>query len=191
VQFRLQGYDAGGNFLVGATDTVTLYIDNTVPDLELPSVQMGAQTGGDCALFSLSGEPNPARLTVRFKAVQEQGFLGSYGLSVRKGNIGGFAIAATTGPGGETSGALSRSYAHVDGVNCGQLVGTRPPDEPLADAADLVTAYLVPAAGNWLEPGQPFCTFSVNVSATMRRTNGYNSAEDSFGPAQYLLGIQQ
>ena len=73
----LQGYDAGGNFVVGTTDTVTLYIDNTIRDLDLPSVQMGAQTGGDCALFDLNGEPNPAVLTVRFKATQDQGFLSS------------------------------------------------------------------------------------------------------------------
>jgi len=191
VQFRIQGYDAAGNFVVGATDTVTMYIDNTGPDLDLPSVQMGAQTGGGCALFSLAGEPNPAKLEVRFKAVQKQGFLGSYGLTVRKGNIGGFAIAATTGPAGETSGALSGAYAHGSALNCGQLFGTQPPDEPLADISDFVTAYIIPDSGNWLEPGQPFCTFSVNISATMRRTNGYNSAEDGFGPVQYLLGIQQ
>lgn len=192
VQFRLQGYDAAGNFVVGATDTVTMYVDNTVPELGPLSVQMGAQTGGACALFSLSGEPNPARLTVRFKAVQNQGLLGWYGLTVQKGNIGGFAIAPTTGPSGELSGALSGIYAHGSAVNCGQLFGTRPPDEPLADPAGYVTAYIVPSpSGNWLDPGQPFCTFSVNVGATMRRTNGYNSAEYSFGPVQYLLGIQQ
>jgi hypothetical protein len=191
VQFRIQGYDAAGNFVVGATDTVTMYIDNTLPDLHLPSVQMGAQSGGDCALFDLSGEPNPAVLTVRFKAVQDQGFLGSYNLSVRKGNIGSFAIASTTGPIGELSGALSNSYTHGSAVNCGQLFGTRPPDEPLADPGDYVTAYIIPSSGNWLAPDQNFCTFSVNVGATMRRTNGYNSGEDSFGPVQYLLGIQQ
>ncbi len=191
VEFQMQGYDAAGNFVVGATDTVTMYIDNTPPVLDLPSVQMGAQTGGDCALFSLTGEPNPAKLSVLFKAVQEQGFLGSYNLTVRKGNIGGFAIAPTMGPAGEASGALSRAYTHGSALNCEQLFGTQPPDEPLSNAGDYVTAYIIPASGNWLEPGQPFCTFSVNVSATMRRTNGYNSAEDSFGPVQYLLGIQQ
>jgi hypothetical protein len=192
VQFQIQGYDAAGNFVVGATDTVTMYIDNTVPALDLPSVQMGTQTGGNCALFSLTGEPNPATLTVRFKAVQNQGFLGRYDLTVRKGNSGDFPVMATTGPSGESSGALSRVYGHGSATTCGQLFGTRPPDEPLADAADYVTAYIVPSpSGNWLDPGQPFCTFSVNVSATMRRTNGYNSAEDGFGPVQYLLGIQQ
>ena len=82
----VQGYDAVGNFVAGATDTVTMYIDNTGVDLALPSVEMGSQTGGDCALFDLSGEPDPAKLTVRFKAVQDQGFLGSYAFTVRKGN---------------------------------------------------------------------------------------------------------
>lgn len=128
---------------------------------------------------------------MRFKAVQDQGFLGSYGLTVRKGNIGSFAIAPTTGPLGEASGALSGSYTHGGTTPCGELFGTRPPDEPLADAGDYVTAYIIPSSGNWLEAGQNFCTFSVNVGATMRRTNGYNSAEDSYGPIQYLLGIQQ
>ena len=193
VQFQLQGYDADGNFVVGATDTVTMYIDNTGVDLALPSVEMGTQTGGECALFDLSGEPNPAKLTVRFKAVQHQGFLGSYALTVRKGNIidPPFTITSTTGPAGEASGKLSDSYTHGSAVNCGELFGTDLVDEPEADATDHVTAYIVPSSGNWLAPDQPFCTFSVNVSATMRRTNGYNSAEDGFGPVQYLLGIQQ
>lgn len=191
VQFQIQGYDAAGAFVVGATDTVTMYIDNTTPVLDLQSVRMGSQSGGDCALFSLTGEPNPAKLIVLFKAIQNQGFLGSYSLSVRKGNIGGFAIATTTGPMGEPSGALSHAYTHGSALSCGQLFGTRTPDEPLANSADYVTAYIVPSSGNWLEAGQPFCTFSVNIGATMRRTNGYNSAEQSFGPETYLLGIQQ
>ena len=192
VQFQLQGYDASGNFVVGATDTVTMYIDNTGVDLALPSVEMGSQSGGDCALFDLSGEPNPAKLTVRFKAVQKQGFLGSYALTVRKGNsTPSFPIVPTTGPSGEASGKLHDSYTHGSAVNCGELFGTTLVDEPLADATDHVTAYIVPTTGNWLAPDQPFCTFQVNIGATMRRTNGFNSAEDGFGPEQYLLGIQQ
>jgi hypothetical protein len=192
VQFQLQGYDASNNFVVGATDTVTLYIDNTTPELDLLSVQMGSQAGGDCALFDLSGEPNPAVLTVRFKAKQDRGFLSSYSLSVKKGNIGDFPIKTTTGPMGEASGALSRSYTHGSATSCARLFGTRAPDEPLADGAGYVTAYIIPSpSGNWLAPGQTFCTFSVNVGANMRVTNGYNSADYGYGPDTYLLGIQE
>jgi len=143
-------------------------------------------------LFDLTGEPNPAVITVRFKAVQNEGFLASYGLTVRKGNFGPpFLISTTTGPLGEASGALSNSYVHGGTTPCGELFGTRPPDEPLADASDYVTAYIIPTTGNWLAVDQTFCTFSLNVGASMRRTNGYNTSEDGFGPVQYLLGIQQ
>src|SRR3972149_6129688 len=73
--------------------------------------------------FRIQGYDAPAKLTVVFKAVQNQGFLGRYDLTVRKGNIGGFAIATTTGPAGETSGALSGAYTHTSAINCGQLFG--------------------------------------------------------------------
>ena len=191
VQFEIQGYDAAGNFVVGATDSVLLYIDNTGVQVELNSVQMGTQLGGACALFHLSGEPNPAVLTVRFKAVQHQGFLDGYALTVRKGNIGAFPITSTTGPSGELPRKLADTYTHVDALSCAKLFGTKLPYEPHADAANYVTAYIVPASGNWLEPTQPFCTFSVNIGASMRRTNGYNTAIDGFGPDTYLLGIEQ
>jgi hypothetical protein len=129
---------------------------------------------------------------VRFKAKQDRGFLSSYGLSVKKGNIGDFAIQTTTGPMGEASGALSRSYTHGSATSCARLFGTRAPDEPLADGAGYVTAYIIPSpSGNWLAPGQTFCTFSVNVGANMRVTNGYNSADYAYGPDTYLLGIQE
>ena len=192
VEFQLQGYDENGNFVDRATDTVTLYIDNTGVELDLPSVEMGTQTGGECALFHLSGEPDPARLTVRFKAFQRQGFLGSYGLSVRKGNFGPpFTIMQTTGPLGETSGKLSDRYTDVSASPCGELFGTSLTDDPQADPTNYVTAYIVPTTGNWLRPDQPFCTFSLGISGAMRRTNGYTDGEDDFGPETYLLGIEQ
>lgn len=192
VQFEIQGYDAAGNFVVGATDSVLLYIDNTPVQVDLDSVQMGTQLGGKCALFHLSGEDDPAVLTVRFKAVQHQGFLNSYGLSVRKGNFPPpFNIASTTGPLGEAPRKIADTYTHGDALSCAKLFGTKLPHEPHADSANYVTAYIVPEKGNWLDKDQPFCTFAVSISASMRRTNGYNTAIAGFGPDTYLLGIEQ
>ena len=144
-------------------------------------------------MFHLSGEPVPAKLTVRFKAVQRHGFLGSYGLSVRRGNFGPpFTFVQTTGPLGEPSGKLSDSYPHGSAISCGELFGTTLTDDPQADPTDYVTAYIAPPAGsNWLRPDQPFCTFAVSVSGTMRRTNGTSDGIDGFGPVTYLLGIEQ
>lgn len=190
VQFEIQGYDAAGNFVEGATDSVLLFIDNSGVQVNLDSVQMGTQLGGVCALFHQSGEPDPAVLTVRFKAVQHQGFLNSYTLGVRKGNLGSFGIASTTGPLGEAPRRITETYTHVDAVSCAKLFGTKLPHEPHADAANYVTAYIIPEKGNWLDPGQPFCTFAVSISASMRLTNGYNTAVDDAAPDTYLLGIE-
>ncbi len=191
VQFRIQGYNAAGQQVTDTEDTVTLYIDNTRPDYGIASVDMGTQTGGKCALFSLTGEPDPAPLRVRFKAIDEQGFLNRYQLSVRKGNIyPDKAIVTTAGPLGEVSGSLSNSYADPSANPCGQLVGTRVPEEPQADASDIVTVWVVPDTGNWLDEGQTFCTFAVKLRCSKRVTNGYNDATDGYGPQYYLLGIE-
>ena len=167
-----------------ADDTLTLYIDNPTsanPDYDIDSVSMGAQSGGDCALFNLGGNPN-LPLTVRFHANQAERFMDFYGLSMRKGNIGGFPIT-DGGPG-----LLSGAYVHGGDLVCSSFEGTF--DDPAHDGAGAVTVDLTASSGRWLEVGQPFCTFSVNVGCNVRITNGYNAASYSFGPKQYLLGIQ-
>lgn len=185
VKFRIDGYDAAGNSV--ASDSMWLWIDNLPPELQISSVDMQGQLGGDCALFTVPPGDPATPLTVRFKASQPRRFMNGYALSVRKGNMGGFPITGT-GPG-----QLSGEYVHGDDLVCNSFDGT--PDDPAADASGFVVADIVPgptapASGRWLQPGQPFCTFSVNVACSVRVTNGYNSAVQSYGPAQYLLGIQ-
>ncbi len=97
-----------------------------------------------------------APLTVTFKVTQAHGTLGSYGLGMSKGNAGGFAVA---GASSLDTAQMAASYAHTDDTACGnQLSGT----------PGYVTVQIQPAAGGWLEPNQPFCTFVVNLGATTR-----------------------
>ncbi len=180
VDFRIEGYDSAGNKVSGADDMVTLYIDNTGPDFTISEVTMASTPGGDCALFTVPAAAPATPLTVKFKANQLQGFMHDYGLSVRKGNIGGFGIT------GSPAGLISGSYTHGDDLACSQFVGTLDTGGTLG----LVTVDLAPASGRWLEPGQPFCTFAVNLGCSTRVTNGYNSAVAGYGPVQYFLGIQ-
>lgn len=186
VQFRIEGYDAAGNVVAGADDSVTLFIDNVVPRLNILSVEMddglGApQSGGDCALFTVPAG-NPAEpLRVVYRADDLAGSLGTYNLSVRKGNIGTVGIAGSGGP-------ISGAYAHIDDLLCTDFHGTS--DDPGADSSAFITTEVSPSSGAWLDPGQPFCTFAVNVGATTRVTDGYSTG-DNHGPTQYLLGIQQ
>ena len=120
---------------------------------------MGSQTGGDCALFLLSGEPAPAVLMVTFKALQRQGFLNGYALAVRKGNVGNLAIKADPGLGHPASHAISGSYVHGGATPCNSFFGTMLGEDPTADVHDEVVAYIIPdTASNWLTEAEPFCT---------------------------------
>jgi hypothetical protein len=182
VQFRIEGYNAGGGKVAAADDTITLYIDNNGPDFDIASVNMQGQTGGDCALFNLQNLLNTP-LTVRFRANQLEGFLSSYQLSVRKGNtIPDFAID-DNGPG-----LISGVYVHGDDLICNSFEGTF--DDLTHDGSGYVSADVVAHSGHWLEPGQPFCTFAIRLGCSIRVTNGYNSAVYGYGPVEYLLGIQ-
>jgi hypothetical protein len=194
VEFRIQGYDSTGQPVNDARDsTVRLYINNNRPDLDIAEVTMDSQTGGDCALFDLSdASMTPAVLRVRFQALHTEGLLNGYSLSIRKGNIPGeFPITTTLGPSLETSAALGNSYVQGSAVNCNELYGTRFPDEATA-VADYAVAYIIPTspATNWLESGQTFCSFSIDLSASRRMTNGYNQAVYNSGPIHSLMGIQ-
>jgi hypothetical protein len=183
VQFRIEGYTTAGAKVPAADDTLTLFIDNSVPDFIVDSVTVLGQAGGDCALFSLPPGQLNAPFTVRFKANQFEGFMNAYQLAVRKGNIGGFAITGT-GPG-----LISQQYVHGDDILCNQLEGTF--NDPTVDGFGFVIANLVPASGDWLTPEQPFCTFAVQLSCSTRVTNGYNTAVAGYGPTEYLLGLQK
>jgi hypothetical protein len=182
VEFRIEGYNAAGAKVAGADDSVTLYIDNVAPDFNIDDVTMQGQLGGDCALFNLNGQLNPP-LTVRFHAKHPEGQMSEYGLSVRKGNIGGFGINGV-------GGLLSAAYVHGDDTLCSSFFGTPDDLAHVLDGAGHVVSDLTAASGRWLEPGQPFCTFAINLECSLRKTNGYNAAVYSAGTQQYLLGIQ-
>jgi hypothetical protein len=181
VQFRIEGYTSSGAKVSAADDTITLFIDNFGPDFDIDTVNMQLQTGGTCALFNLGGSPN-LPLTVKFRANQLEGFLSSYTLGMRKGNSGSFAVT-DLGPG-----LITGAYVHGDDLACSSFEGTF--DDPVHDSSGYVSADLEATSGRWLEVGQPFCTFAVQLSASKRMTNGYNEAVYNFGPVEYLLGIQ-
>ena len=177
VKFRIDGYNAAGNPVV--SDSVWLYIDNSSPVFDVASVHMDANTGGDCALFTVPDADPDKPLTVTFRATH--GSMNGYGLTVRKGNIGNIAVAG--GPG-----LLHAGYLHGDDLACSSFEGAS--EDPTAGAGDYVVANVSPTSGHWLDADQPFCTFAVQLSCSTRVTNGYSSGNE-YGGAAYLLGMQQ
>lgn len=186
VQFWIEGYDGTGSRVPGAEDSFTMFIDNSIPFLDVDNtVTMLGTSLGNCAKFKLpSGQPG-APLTVKFKADQAQGFLNNYELFMRKGAIGTFNVTPPP-PAGPPF--RLRSYTHGDDLVCNQFRGTF--DDT---TADLVTGYvtidLEPASGSWLEADENFCAFSVNLTGSMRVTNGYGGRAPN-DAIPVLIGIE-
>lgn len=167
VDFKIEGYDSSGARVVGTDDTIRLFIHNQNFYLGRPgnskgdieAITMGTTTLGDCALFVLS-DPR-AELTVSYRAVDPQGFLHSWGLSVTRGNNVNIPVTVS-------SGVTPKNFAS-DGTPC-SFRGTR--DEPTANVDDYILTGLQPTSGNWLPDGQNFCAFAFTLTANDRVTDG-------------------
>jgi hypothetical protein len=188
VQFWIEGYDGAGNQVAGAEDSITLFIDNSHPSLDIDEdITLGGATKGNCALFTLPSGETHTPLTVRFLADQAQGFMSSYTLGMQKGATGTFGVV-------EQSPApppyRARSYVHGDDFACTSFRGTY--DDPTHElATGYVSVTLIPTdPQGWLTPTQTFCAFSVTLSSTTRRTTGY-SGYDSTHATPVLIGIQK
>jgi hypothetical protein len=180
IVFRIQGYDTTGKQL--ADDRITLFIDNNFVDQFIDPNLALITTGGpvsqsNCALFTLPPGQSAAPIQVSFRANQNEGFMASYSLSMDKGSTGNFAIKAASG------GPIS------DGKNCSNFHGTSDESGYNTTTGEL-TAQIVPNSGNWLDSGQTFCAFSINLTSTVWVTDG----QGIFGPftsTPDLIGIQQ
>jgi hypothetical protein len=125
---------------------------------------MGSVTLGDCALFELNDPKAP--LTVSYRAVDPEGFLQSWGLTVTRGNnvsipvngVGGVPPSKTYPPPGSPG-------------SCTSFTGTR--DEPTATIDDYVDTTLQPSSGaDWLPTNVNFCAFAFTLRAHDRVTDG-------------------
>ena len=166
VDFKIEGYNTAGHLV--KQDTIRLYIHNRISIVGRPqnskgdilSITMGATTLGDCALFNLT-DPR-AVLTVRHRAVDPEGFLHSWGLSVTRGNNVSIPVVVA-------SGVIPKSYSSA--LTPCNFRGTR--DEATSDVDDYVLTGLQPEGGqNWLPDGQNFCAFAFTLRAYDRVTDG-------------------
>jgi len=203
--FKIQGFDAAMNPVAGTDETVTLYFEDQEISAAIdPDITMeGVGILGECALFTLPVVNDVmvegAGLTLKFKAIHKPGgstgFMNNYGLSMGKG-AGGFAFTPAAAPANFMSpGVLDsvvnsgRCYVHGSDLVCiTNFRGTV--NEAVADGDGNYTVTIHPASGHWLEPGQPFCAFSIALSGTLRLTNGEGGYPYFYG-GQVLIGIQR
>jgi hypothetical protein len=160
VQFRVRGYDAAGSFVSGASDHITLFIDNRAVAGDVDDVSMGATSPGECALFDLPTTNEP--LTMRFRAIHLGGFVHNYSVSVKRGSNTPVAV----------TGDIPLSMTYDQTVHGDSFQGTLHPSAGSPDADGYVEATLTPV-GSWLPAGKSFCAFSFEVHGRTRSTNGF------------------
>lgn len=186
VEFRLIGYRADGSQL--ADDRITLYVDNDGVDQYLnPTVSMitsgGTVSQGDCALFT--ADPPNAPIEITFRSNQNKGFMDTYNLYMYKGAGNPWPIERVSG------GQYTGSYVHGDNLACTSFPGTLADPTYGSPTPGAVTVDVRPSGGtNWLTDAQTFCAFSVNLSGSVRVTDG----QGVFGPyysGPILIGIQK
>ncbi len=164
VEIRIEGYDASGEFVPGAIDTVLLLIDNHLAQGDIDSIKLGALDPGECALCDLAS-PNQA-LTVRYRVTDIEGFMSSYEIDVYRGS-NTFVPTQDTATLAPVSYAFSASHSVAD-IN--RFRGTL--DQTL-DPSGYLDVDLTPSGGaNWLPPDKNFCAFSFELWTVDRLTNG-------------------
>ena len=198
VQFRLKAYGTDGKQIQLWNDPVTsaplyqdsvrLYVDHTGPELHFKDVTIGTVTSNPCPLFILT-EPElvDATLNLKFKAVQRQGFLGGYSLSLTKCNTPNFPVEDLT-----AAHPLSPVYAPSSGA-CGSFYGTQFGVDVAADSNDYVAVSLNPLGSTpWLGATETVSSYTLNLSATVRRTDGHSAYYPAgYGPIQYNFVIKR
>lgn len=197
VQFRLKAYDTNGNRVKlwdepGTSsslyrDDITLYIDHTGPELNFKDVTIGTPTENPCPLFTLTGpELTNATLDLKFKAVQRQGFLDNYRLSLTKCNSPNFPVEDLA-----TGHPLNPVYSQI--TPCTGLYGTLFGVDVIADTEDYVAVALNPTgSAPWLDLGENVSSFTLNLRAHVRRTDGHSAQYPvHYGPRQYNFVVQR
>ena len=170
MEFHIEAYDAAGHAIAATQDTITLYLHDRTAIAGRPakgdilSITMGSTELGDCGLFVLDA-PN-APLSLKYRAVDPEGVLQGWALSVTRGNNHAMDVSVA---GGVQPKVYSASPTPCD------FTGTR--DEPTADLQDYVITALQPnplgADGpNWLPAGHDFCAFAFTLTANDRVTDG-------------------
>jgi hypothetical protein len=183
---RVDGYDAAGSLVPGATDLIPLFIHNNGLNFQMtsPVINDPSIVNAGCGLFRMTDAQMKTPIVFSFEANDHLGFVDNYALTMNRcpgtalnlnANIeikwptnvdGHFTLAGShTFPGG--SDPLN---VHHD---CSGYRGT----EDDYSTAGLVNVQIQPPAvgDGWIITGEYFTIYSFGLTANQRVTNGYNT----------------
>ncbi len=142
-EFQIQFFNAGGAVVASPAQTLQLYVDNALPELQLYEIRYKGVVVAPCAIVDITETPDPVQ--VRYRAFDPEGNLNNYSLQAYYGGPGTTPInllPAGVGsyPGGNWTGVADTT------VNC-------------------------PVAPIKFPPVS--CAYQFRLSASPRVTNGY------------------
>lgn len=181
VYFRVDGYDAAGNPVAGATDMVALYISNDRLDFGFGTLRFDTPLEYvACGLYKMNAAEMRTRLNIPFKANDPLGFVHQYKLSFGKCPS---QIALQVNTPASLSG-INTTGVLAEGSNAGNIdIGGCPGYDGTID--DFGTAGFVninmepaPTEDGWLANTEEYGVFSMSLTASRRVTNGYNTGID-------------
>ena len=186
---RVDGYDAAGQPVPGATDQIALYVHN-LPlkfDLVAPSFSDSAINYVGCGLYRLTQAQLNSAMQLSFRVNDSYGSVNHYDLSVHRCPAPMLALRVN-----QPNPPLSDTLAGVTTLAQGSGATTSPPNSPhlcpgytgtIHDFSDdgLIAIELQPALseGGWLKTGEQFSVLTFELRARKRITNGYNTGLSS------------
>ncbi|WP_160143941.1 hypothetical protein [Chryseolinea soli] len=183
---RVDGYDASGNHVPGATDLIALFIHNNGLEFELSDMVLNDPTivNAGCGLFRLTDAQLKTPMLFSFRANDPYGFVDHYNLTMSRcpgtaldlnANIeGNFTITGShTFPGGSNASNVHNACPGYKGTGDDYSTGN-----PVA-----VQVQPLAMGEGWIKTGEYFTIYSLALTANQRVTNGYNTGLSSTYPA--------
>lgn len=178
---RIDGYDAAGHPVAGATDLIPLYIHNLPLNFQLtgPAFADPSIVDAGCGLYRLTNAQLNSPMRLGFKANDPYGFVDSYGLTMGRCPAPMLALQVNS-----PNPPLADTLAGASVLSQGSASGNSPHGCPgytgtLAEFSDagLITVEFQPAPseGGWIKAGEYFTVLSFGLTAYKRVTNGYNT----------------
>jgi hypothetical protein len=181
---RVDGYDAAGNHVAGATDLVALFIHNNGLEVTMtaPALTDSSIVDAGCGLFRLTDAQMKTPVVFSFQAYDRYSFVDNYVLSM--GRCPGTPLALQSNI--EASFTITGAHTFPGGHNPSNV---HDKDHPLAACpgyrgtgddysnTGLVNVQIEPPVigDGWIKPGEYFTVYSFGLTANQRVTNGYNT----------------
>lgn len=200
VYFLVEGFDTAGNVVPGARDLIAMFLHNRGLEYGIASVQFTSVLESlPCGLYKMTNAEMNTPLEIEFIAKDDWGFVNAYELDISKcpAPIEVDITSPLIISGTITNGVLKSGSnpSNTDGMILNDFSGCPGYTGTLNDfgTGGLVTVTLQPSAsmGGWLRVTEQFVVISIGLSASMRKTNGYNSGVDSPSPTGTSFYIER